>query len=220
MSRDAILSKIRTSLSGKVSAKSREAAVSARLSAHSKGVVPATRDDGKGVSDLFVRKALEAAATVETVKRTAVGKAVIQYLRGNNLPARLRLGADPRLQEIEWPRSGAPELLHGPSDGDDLAGLSHAFAAAAETGTLIMTSGPDNPTTVNFLPEHHVCIVEASDIEANYEVIWARLRRKHKGGLPRTVNMITGPSRSADIEQTLIYGAHGPVRLHILVVKD
>jgi L-lactate dehydrogenase complex protein LldG len=62
-------------------------------------------------------------------------------------------------------------------------------------------------------------IVDAADIVGDYETVWRRLReRLGPGSMPRTVNLITGPSRSADIEQTIILGAHGPRALHILVV--
>jgi L-lactate dehydrogenase complex protein LldG len=135
------------------------------------------------------------------------------------LPQAIRSGSDPRLAKIAWP-NGGPQIVHGPSDGRDLSGLSHAFAGVSETGTLLLLSGTDNPTTVNFLPENHIVVIEASQIEANYEAAFARLRKQAKGRMPRTVNMVTGPSRSADIEQTLILGAHGPVRLHIVVVGD
>ena len=79
-------------------------------------------------------------------------------------------------------------------------------------------SGPDNPTTLNFLPEHHVVVVSAKDIAGNYETVWDALRKKFGAELPRTVNWITGPSRSADIEQVHLHGAHGPKGLHVLVV--
>jgi L-lactate dehydrogenase complex protein LldG len=98
--------------------------------------------------------------------------------------------------------------------------VSHAFAGVAETGTLIMASGPDNPTTLNFLPDTHIVVVDAKDIVGDYETVWARLRDKFgTDALPRAINMITGPSRSADIAQILILGAHGPRRLHVLIVS-
>jgi L-lactate dehydrogenase complex protein LldG len=107
------------------------------------------------------------------------------------------------------------------SDGRQLASVSHAFAGVAETGTLVLTSGRDNPTTLNFLPDNHIVVVEAKDVVGDYETVWQRLRERFgTGNLPRTVNMITGPSRSADIEQTLILGAHGPRRLHVIIVGD
>jgi L-lactate dehydrogenase complex protein LldG len=89
----------------------------------------------------------------------------------------------------------------------------------AESGTLALLSGPDNPTTLNFLPDTHIVVVDAGDIVGDYETVWRRLRERYgAGSMPRTVNFVTGPSRSADIEQTIILGAHGPRALHILVV--
>ena len=114
----------------------------------------------------------------------------------------------------------ALEIARGPSEGDDLNAVSAAFAAVAETGTLALVSGPDNPTTLNFLPDNHFVVVFADDVVGDSESVFARLRKPPMAParLPRTVNFITGPSRSADIEQTLLLGAHGPRRLHIVVV--
>jgi L-lactate dehydrogenase complex protein LldG len=99
--------------------------------------------------------------------------------------------------------------------------VSHAFAAVAETGTLVLTSGADNPTTLNFLPDVHIVVVGARDFASDFESALARLRGRFGAGtMPRAVNMITGPSRSADIEQTLILGAHGPRKLHVMVVGE
>ncbi len=86
---------------------------------------------------------------------------------------------------------------------------------------LVLTSGPDNPTTLNFLPDVHVVVVDAADVASDFETAMARLRERYGvGDLPRTVNLITGPSRSADIEQTLMLGAHGPRKLHVIVVGN
>ena len=113
--------------------------------------------------------------------------------------------------------SGARDDL-GPA-GADLVGVSHADAGVAETGTLVLTSGPDNPTTLNFLPDHHIVVVDASTVSGDYETVWADLRRRFgAGAMPRTVNLVTGPSRSADIGQVLQLGAHGPVAVHIFVL--
>jgi L-lactate dehydrogenase complex protein LldG len=126
---------------------------------------------------------------------------------------------DPVLEDLPWDREPHLERLIGPSDGRDPVALSHAFAGVAETGTLVLLSGPDNPTTLNFLPDTHFVMVSAADIAGDYETVWARIRAQYgPGALPRTVNFITGPSRSADIEQTLILGAHGPRALHILAI--
>ena len=219
-SRDAILKKIRTSLDVSASDSARQTMVAKRLKAHPKGVIPGKDAGGDASIDQFVAKARLSAATVETVRRSGVGRAITTFLREHNLPQRLRMGEDDYLKRVAWPKGAQPEILKGPSDGTDAAGLSHAFAGVDETGTLVLLSGRNNPTTVNFLPENHIVVVEAADIAGDYETVWTRLRRKFGAGkMPRAVNLITGPSRSADIEQTLIMGAHGPVRLHVIVVK-
>jgi L-lactate dehydrogenase complex protein LldG len=97
--------------------------------------------------------------------------------------------------------------------------VAHADAGVAETGTLVLTSGQDNPTTLNFLPEVEIVVLTAADIAGDYETVWDRIRERYgRGTMPRTVNYVTGPSRSGDIEQTIILGAHGPRTLHIVVV--
>jgi L-lactate dehydrogenase complex protein LldG len=147
-----------------------------------------------------------------------VPAAVAAYLRAHNLPATARMGDDNLLAGMPWDATQIT-LSRGASDGDDPVGVSHAFAGVAETGTLVLTSGPDNPTTLNFLPETHIVVLAAKDVAGDYETVWDRLRAAAgKGQMPRTVNMVTGPSRSGDIEQTILLGAHGPRRLHIVVV--
>jgi L-lactate dehydrogenase complex protein LldG len=132
----------------------------------------------------------------------------------------IRRGDAPRLAALPWQRTPALEVTVGRSDGHDLAGLSHAFAGIAESGTAILVSGSDNPTTLNFLPDYHIVVVDADDIAGDMESVWDRLREVYgEGEMPRTVNLVTGPSRSADIEQTLLLGAHGPRALHLIVVQ-
>ena len=146
--------------------------------------------------------------------------AIADYLRSHNLPQALRHGADPLLKKLPW-KKGAPSLRlsEGRADPADEVSVAHAFAGVAETGTLILLSGPDNPTTLNFLPETHIVVLESGDLVGTYEEVWTRLREKFgEGEMPRTVNMITGPSRTADIEQTLELGAHGPRRLHVIIL--
>ena len=121
---------------------------------------------------------------------------------------------------IRHPNAGAAKLNGAKAAPTDYFELTfHAEAGVAETGTLVLLSGPDNPTTINFLPDTHVVVVRAADILGDYESVWRRLReRLGPGVMPRLVNLVTGPSRSADIEQTLLLGAHGPRALHIIVV--
>lgn len=220
-SKRAILQRIRANIVSGEGDAARKAVAEKRLSAHPKGIIPAGPEKKNELVSRFIQQAQAAAASVETVPRSQVARAVSRFLRDHNLPQQLRMGADKRLTKIGWPRRGGPEILNGPSDGSDLVSLSHALGGVAETGTLVLTSGSDNPSTLNFLPENHIVLIESDDITGSYEEIWSRVRRRFgKGKMPRTLNMITGPSRSADIEQTLILGAHGPIRLHIIVVKS
>jgi L-lactate dehydrogenase complex protein LldG len=129
------------------------------------------------------------------------------------------MGSDPLLHGLPWDSTPQIEVAHGRSDGKDAVSVSHALAGVAESGTIMLASGPENPTTLNFLPETHIVVLAAADIVGDYESAFDMVRSRHgRGTMPRTVNLITGPSRSADIEQTLLLGAHGPRRLHLVIV--
>ena len=99
----------------------------------------------------------------------------------------------------------------------DLVGITGAFCAIAETGTLMTVTGPRTPATASLLPETHIALVAASRIVRGMEEAW-QLARTELGKLPRAVSFISGPSRTADIEQTVTLGAHGPYRVHIILV--
>jgi L-lactate dehydrogenase complex protein LldG len=199
----------------------RRRAVEDRLTYAPESVVPARGQlDPEGRMTLFRAEAERVFATVEEVASSAdIPARITEFLRAKNLPPRLRRGADPDLAALPW-RATTLTLDEGRAQPEDRVGLSHAFAGIAETGTLALLSSPDNPTTLNFLPELHVVVLEAEKIVGDYEAFWDALRAAYgKGAMPRTVNFITGPSRSADIEQTLLLGAHGPRDLHIIVVR-
>lgn len=220
-SRDAILARIRRSLGVSARDATRLAAVSGRLAAHPSGVIPARAQlAGEARIALFVARAEAVCATVTRLAGAEeIPQAVAASLAARNLPPAVRRGEDRRLAALSWDSALALAVSVGPSGGEDLAAVSHADAGVAETGTLVLTSGPDNPSTLNFLPDHHIVVVAAADIVGDDESVWALMRdRFGEGQLPRTVDMITGPSRSADIEETLLLGAHGPRSLHILVV--
>ncbi len=176
--------------------------------------------DREGRLALFAAMAEKVSASVERVASPEdVPAAVAHYLRDHNLPLEILTGADPALAALPWEREPHLERRTGASDGHDAVSLSRAFGGVAESGTLVLLSGPDNPTTLNFLPDTHLVMLAADDVAGDYETVLARIRERFgKGVLPRTVNLVTGPSRSADIEQTLILGAHGPRALHIFIV--
>lgn len=220
-SRDTVFASIRRSLGVTGTERPRDDVVTERMARHPRGLIPARGQlPPADQLALFVTMVEASAASVEVLDRPdQVPEAVASYLRGQNLPSRLRMGADPRLNDLPWGTTSI-DVSKGPSDGQDLVGLSHATAGVAETGTLVLTSGADNPTTINFLPDYHVVVVKAADVAGDYETVWDRIRKTYGEGLmPRTVNWVTGPSRSGDIEQTLLFGAHGPRKVHVIVVK-
>ena len=221
-SRDVFLQSIRSSLGVNGPDATRASVVSARLNAPPRGVVPARgQGDAAAVVETFKAEAKRAQATViEVAAMQDVPKETARYLRDNNLPATLKIGADPRLAGMLWSVTSL-EVTSGPSDGSDPNGMNCAFGAVAKTGTLALTSGPENPSTLNFLPDNALVVVFAQDIASDFETVFTRLRQKFGAGLmPRTLNFVTGPSRSADIEQTLLLGAHGPRKLHIIIVRN
>jgi L-lactate dehydrogenase complex protein LldG len=218
--RDDILRNIRRSLGVTGTEAPRLREVGDRLAGRPKGVIPAlAQREGEARLELFRAKVLAASASFARLRSAHEAPAEIaRYLREANLPATLRRGADKRLAALDF-RGVALEVSEGPSEGRDLNGLSHAFAAVAETGTLALTAGPANPTTLNFLPDNHIVLVAAQDVVSDVETVWTRLRTAYgEGAMPRVVNFVTGPSRSADIEQTLLLGAHGPRALHVIVI--
>ena len=221
--RDAVLGKIRSQLRNEAPASQRAAVVAARLTDQPAHVVPQrVRIDADGLEALFKSHLKSQSAAIVDVHSDAdIPAAIAGWLRSANLPMRLRMGDDPRLGALPWSSEPALTLEKGRAQPSDEVGLSHAVAAVAETGTLVMTSGPDNPVTVNFLPENHVVIVRAKDIVGPYETAFDRVRALYgKGVMPRTLNMISGPSRTGDIGGRLVMGAHGPRRMCVIVVRD
>ena len=132
----------------------------------------------------------------------------------------MRVGDDAYLEALAWGSEPALERRKGPAVGDDEVGLSHAAAAVAETGTLVLASGADNPVTLSFLPETHIVVVEDKDLVGGYEGAWEKIRARFgRRAMPRTVNFVSGPSRTADIGGQLVMGAHGPRRLCVILVR-
>lgn len=118
----------------------------------------------------------------------------------------------PELSTLPWPSSYAS----GKASGLEAVGITACLAAVAETGSIVTNSGPASPATLNFLPESHIIIVHESQVVKYVDDVFEQLRQND--ALPRAVNFVTGPSRTADIEQTLEIGAHGPKRMHVLLV--
>lgn len=170
--------------------------------------------EGPARIDRFMAKVERSAATISRIASIGDLPAAIGHeLRQRNLPASIRHGNDPLFRDIAW---GAIETSVGVGRLEEPVTLSRAELAMAETGTLVLTSGPDNPVTLAFLGETHFMVVRAADVMGGFEDMWAEIRRRNLD--PRTINLITGPSRSGDIGQKIQLGAHGPIAVHVFLV--
>ena len=208
--REEILARLRRTLDQD---RQRAAAVDRRLSECRRGPQPAWTE---ALSERFCAK-LEAAAgsVVRVADDHQMVAAVSDYLQAQGLSPELLLAPDPRLDSLPWP---ADWILHRGPAGGERVGLSWALAGIAETGSLVLASGPHTPTALNFLVDDFLCVLPAERLVEHLEDAW-QLVRTELGVLPRALNLITGPSRTADVEQTIQLGAHGPRRLHLLLLE-
>ena len=221
--REAILGNIRKGLkrSGPLAGTALELCQT-RLREHRPNLIPARAQlPHAGQVELFVQMAQEASATVARVTdRAAVPAEVARYLADIGFAAEAIVAPDASIAGLDWAAAGVVTEARHARNGDR-ATVAPAFAGIAETGTLMLLAGPQSPTTLNFLPDAHIVVLDAARIVGPYEDAWAMLRSERgEGWMPRVVNWITGPSRSADIEQKLQMGAHGPIRLHIVLIGD
>jgi L-lactate dehydrogenase complex protein LldG len=169
--------------------------------------------DGDAV-ERFVAKMQEKAATLVHLKALAeVGPEVARYTA--SVGAGRRLCVSRALAELAWPPGF--EVEHRAAVREDETSVTPCFAAIAETGSIVTLSGPETPSTLNFVPENHILVVHRSQVVRHLEDVWSQWRASGRA-MPRSLNIISGPSRTADIEQTIQLGAHGPRRMHILLV--
>ena len=199
------------------------AAPAARIAACRANLVP-IRGAGDRETQIksFIEESEMVSATVARISsETELPAEIARYLSSQNLPAVIRTA--PALNNIPWHRQPTLTVNDGPVLNTDAVGVNRAFAGVAETGTLVFRSGPHSPTTINFLPLTHIAVLSTKDLCGDYEAIWRKLRvaQEHElTPMPRTINMVTGPSATGDIEQTMQHGAHGPQNVHIVLIDD
>jgi L-lactate dehydrogenase complex protein LldG len=227
MSRETILTAIRRGLKRGPLPADQQTMLRGRLAAHPRHLIPARSSLPRaGQVALFVANVEREFGTVTRVPDlAAVPAAIAEYLAAQNLPTEFVMAPHPELQAIAWSERPMLRIRQGRAEASDTVSLQHAYAAIAETGTLMLPSAPERPTTINLLADTAIVLLRASRLVGAYEEAWDMLRAewqdKLSGGfMPRNVMLVTGPSRSADIEQTLELGAHGPRRLHVVLVED
>jgi L-lactate dehydrogenase complex protein LldG len=213
--RENILARIRARRGASAATEEAErAAVAAYLKAHPQGPRP---DAATDLRERFRSRATALSCTVDEVRSlAAVPAAVARYLEERRLPRAAVCWRE--LAGLDWRAAGIEVEARG-ARATDLVGITGAFCAIAETGTLVTLSGPGTPAAASLLPETHVAVLRAARIVRGMEEAW-QLVRAERGRLPRAVNFISGPSRTADIEQTVTLGAHGPYRVHVVLVRD
>jgi L-lactate dehydrogenase complex protein LldG len=218
--RDAVLGRVRRALGKTGDRGAAQAAADAFIDEHRHGPRSAMPDD---LVARFLQRATDMSSTVERIAdRREIPAAVARYVDALALPPALAAQRShagvcwPEFADLDWAGAGLA-IAARPTVGDDRLGISGCFCAIAETGTLVVLSGPDTPTATTLLPDTFVAVVRADRVVSGMEEAFALIRRE-RGVLPRAVNMISGPSRTGDIEQTIVLGAHGPYREHILLL--
>jgi L-lactate dehydrogenase complex protein LldG len=218
--RSAILGRVRAALGRGPGDAPASAAAEACVAAHRQGPRPRLPEDRVG---RFMQRATDMASTVERIGSTEeIPGAVARYLDALELsPALAEQKAHsgvcwPEFAALDWPAAGLA-IEPRPTTGDDRLGITACFCGIAETGTLVLVSGADTPTATALLVATHVAVVRRARIVPGMEEAFALLRAE-RSTFPRAVNLISGPSRTGDIEQTIVLGAHGPFRVHILVL--
>lgn len=215
-----ILARVRSALNVTEAAPERGEAAERYVAKRAQGPRPAAPPD---LVVQFTRRARDMASTLEPLRsRDEIPHAVAAYLDSLEVPAALagqtsKTGVCwPEFSDLDWSGAGL-SVEARPTLGHDRVGVTGCFCAIAETGTLVFTTGADTPTATTLLPETHIAVVSIRRIVRGMEEAFGRVRAE-LGGLPRAINLISGPSRTGDIEQTIVLGAHGPYRVHILLL--
>ncbi len=221
MGKQEILAAIRRGLKRGPLPHDQTAMLRGRLAQHPRHLIPArSRLPHPEQVNLFVRNVEKEFGSVTRVADLdAVPGSVVDYLAAQNLPSALVMAPHPDLREIPWSARPLLDIREGRAQGSDAVSVQHGFAGIAETGTLMLPSSAERPVTLNLLADTEIVVLRASAVVGAYEEAWDKLRTE-VGAMPRNVMLVTGPSRSADIEQTLELGAHGPRRLHVVLVQD
>lgn len=215
--RDNILNRIRTQSgrAGTITQAERDD-VRAHIAQRTRGPLPNfAQGDRAAVLARFISECERLKSTVDSLDAIKdVPQALARYLEQNALEK--AVVGWPSLFDLNWSQAGIA-YQNRLANKDDLIGVTDCFCAIGETGTLLLLSSPETPKLTALLPETHICIVSRARMVATMEDAFALLRTE-RDLLPRATFFVSGPSRTADIEQTIVIGAHGPYRVHVILV--
>ncbi len=168
----------------------------------------------------FRQKALALSTSVdEASHENEIASLIAAYLEAHRLPKQAVCW--PQRSHLNWLKQSL-SVVARPAEDTDKVGITGVICAIAETGTLMVCSSAQTDSRTSLLVETHIAVVRSSQIFSNMEEAWQCLRQSEQPW-PRAVNFISGPSRpfrTADIEQTVTLGAHGPYRVHVILWHD
>lgn len=173
-----------------------------------------------GLLDIFKNNAENVSSTVKVVRDLdEIPEEISKFLTLNNLESKITVLPDKDLDNINWDKAPTLNVEKKFAGKNDETVLTSSFMAIAETGTIVQLSGPQNPITSHFLPDNYIVFLRASRITSAIEGVFSELRKKYNT-IPRTLTMISGPSRTGDIALKMEMGAHGPRKVHLLIIDD
>jgi len=211
-SREVILNKVKASLGAVNHGPARE-----RLTNPEDHPLITTPKADDSLPNIFMENVNKGYASVNRIEgMEGVANAISDYLTLKELGPEVRVPNPKGLEGLNYKNT-----LEGQVQSGDHAALTCCYLGVAETGTLIAHSSKDMAISSFYLADHHIVVVKACQIVAGLEDIWPHFRglaKKTNLGLPRSINWITGPSMSADIEKKLTLGIHGPISLHIILI--
>lgn len=210
--RDRLLNAIRTGLGLPPAAPAEIAASAAALLDQPQIARP--RLAAPDLAQAFAAKATALGTTIDRVAGMAqVPQALRRYLDAHGLPASFALQPTPELTGLDWTGT-TPHTGVAPNEP---VALGLALYGIAESGSLVIHSGADNPILLSFLPLHHIVVLRETTLLPYLEDYAARMTTQP---VPRNAILITGPSGTTDIEGSYVRGAHGPGFLHVIVIGD
>lgn len=170
----------------------------------------------------FCARAAEEAATSECVAtHAAVPQAVAAYLDQQGLERRVHVAGINRRDDvpINWSGDTDIEPITGSMAADGATLVSGCLAAIAEAGVVVTDSGSGYPNAWHYLAATHIVVLRAAQIVDGFEAFWRFARERFGSAPPRAINWIVGPSRTADLGVPSKLGAHGPARVHVIIVE-
>ncbi len=198
------------------------AAAKARLQSPPPQLVPAmgrlTKDEAR---DTFITKAIALGCTVaDCTGMEAVPAAVAAYLSEQKTDLAVALPADDDLAPLGWVSAGLSTSATIDRQAlDGATSVTRARAGVAETGAVAVMSASRYPVSLGLLPDRHIIVLRVDEIVGGYEDVWTLARDgRDNQGMTRALIFVGGPSRTGDIEATLVMGAHGPRAVHIILV--